>query len=134
MIFVDSNIPMYLVGGPHPLREKARRTLESLAGRGESLVTSVEVLQEILHRYASIHRRKAIHPAFSALLDLVDEVIPVTLEDVLQARDVMFSVSALSPRDALHIAVMNRRGISRILSFDRDFNSAPGIERLPADD
>ena len=132
MTFVDSNIPMYLVGSPHPLRDEARRALEALAIAGERLVTSAEVLQEILHRYTAIRRPEAIHPAFSALLDLVDEVFPVTLDDALRAREVLFSIPSVSSRDALHIAVMGRRNVSRILSFDRGFDHAPGLQRLPA--
>ena len=132
MTFVDSNIPMYLIGSPHPLRDEARRTLEALVIAGEKLVTSAEVLQEILHRYTAIRRPEAIHPAFSALLDLVDEVFPITVDDTLRAREVLFSVPGLSSRDALHVAVMDRRGVSRILSFDRGFDRAPGLRRLPA--
>ena len=132
MTFVDSNIPMYLVGSPHPLRDEARRTLEALVIAGEKLVTSAEVLQEILHRYTAIGRLDAIHPACSVLLDLVDEVFPVTVEDTLRAREVLFSIPSVSSRDALHIAVMDRRKVSRILSFDRGFDRAPGFRRLPA--
>ncbi len=72
-------------------------------------------------------------PAFSTLLDLVDEVLSLTLKDALEARDAMFSLPALSPRDALHLAVMSRRGISRILTFDRGFDDVPGLERLPTE-
>lgn len=132
MTFVDSNIPMYLIGSPHPCRDEARRALESLALTGERLVTSVEILQEILHRYSAIRRPDAIHPAFSALLDLVDEVFPVILDDALRAREVLFSVPSVSSRDAMHIAVMERCGVPRILSFDSGFDQAPGIQRLPS--
>lgn len=56
MIFVDSNIPMYLVGAPHPHKDSARRLLEQTVAQGEVLVTDAEVLQEILHRYGSTLR------------------------------------------------------------------------------
>src|ERR1700730_12512664 len=54
VIFVDSNIPMYLIGRPHPNKEGAQRLLEEAAIAGERLVTDVEVLQEILHRYDAL--------------------------------------------------------------------------------
>ena len=73
MIFIDSNIPMYLVGAPHPHKTDVRRWLEELVSGRERLVTDAEVLQEILHRYVSIDRRDAIQPAFDALLGIVDE-------------------------------------------------------------
>ncbi len=36
----------------------------------------------------------------------------------------------LSARDALHVAVMLGQGISRIISFDADFDRVPGIVRI----
>jgi len=70
VIFVDSNIPMYLVGGPHPNKVTAQRMLERCIADGERLVTDAEVLQEILHRYVAIHRRDAIQPALDAALGM----------------------------------------------------------------
>jgi uncharacterized protein len=131
MILVDSNIPMYLVGAAHPNKEAAEATLERLILDEVPLVTDAEVLQEILHRYTAIHRREAIRPAFQALLGLVDEVFPVTLADTEAASQLLLDSSDLSARDALHIAVMQRYGVSRILTFDRGFDEILGIERLP---
>ena len=129
MIFVDSNIPMYLVGGDHPNRAAARHLIElAIAGR-ERLVTDAEVLQEILHRYAAIERRDAIGPASSTLLAVVDEVYPIELEDVERARTLV-TTSRLSARDAVHLAVMQRRGVTEIMTFDRGFDGIPGIVPL----
>ena len=130
MIFIDSNVPMYLVGHDHPLKSQAERLLEAAIGGGERLVTSAEVLQEILHRYVAIDRRDAIQPAFDALLGVVDEVVPVEEADVLRARDLVIRTKVLSARDALHVAVMLGQGISRIMSFDADFDRVPGIVRI----
>ena len=130
MIFVDSNVPMYLVGGPHPHKADSQRLLESAIAAGERLVTDVEVLQEILHRYVAIHRRDAIQPAFDAVLDVVDEIFAVTLEDALRAKDIVLGKPRLSARDALHVAVMERHDVRRIMSFDAAFDDVPGLTRL----
>jgi predicted nucleic acid-binding protein len=130
MIFIDSNIPMYLVGAAHPLQNAAQILVERLAAANERMVTSVEVLQEILHRYTAIQRRDAIDPAFRVLLSLADAVLPVEQADVLRAREIVQLPSALSARDALHIAVMERHKVKRVLSFDADFDRWPGIERV----
>jgi hypothetical protein len=108
MILVDSNIPMYLVGATHPHKVDAQRALERLVADDERLVTDVEVLQEILHRYRAIDRADAIQPAFDALLGVVDDVLPVERGDVERARDVLLGRWSLSARDALHVAVMER--------------------------
>ena len=130
MIFIDSNVPMYLIGRNHALKAQAEELLESAVTSGQRLVTSAEVLQEILHRYVAINRREAIAPAFDVLLDVVDEVIAVEEDDVVRARDLLLGTKTLSSRDAVHVAVMVRQGISRIMSFDTGFDRVPGITRL----
>ena len=130
MILVDSNIPMYLVGADHPRKIDAQRLLERCAVERERLVTDVEMLQEILHRYAAINRREAIAPATEALLSIVDDVLPVELSVALRARDIVLARSRISARDALHIAVMEHHDIETILTFDRGFDEQPGIRRL----
>jgi predicted nucleic acid-binding protein len=132
VIFVDSNIPMYLVGQPHPHKLGAQHLLESAIAAGERLVTDAEVLQEILHRYAALDRKDAIQPAFDALLGAVDEVLPVTLADVERAKTILLGKRRLSARDALHAAVMEREEITRIMTFDAGFDSIPGLTRLHA--
>ncbi len=121
---------MYLVGAPHPYKETALRLLERSINRGERLVADAEVLQEILHRYVSIHRRDAIQPAFDALLNVVDHVYPVDVDDVQRARSLLFELSGLSARNAVHVAVMHRYAIDRILTFDSGFDGVRGIERI----
>lgn len=130
MILVDSNIPMYVVGAAHPHKLDAQRLLEIAISAGESLVTDAEVLQEICHRYGAIGRHEAIQPAFDAVLSLVDDVLPIERQDAEAAKDILLRYSSLSARDALHVAVMHRHGIKRIMSFDGGFDTQPGIDRV----
>ena len=130
MILIDSNIPMYLVGAAHPHKPDAQRLLEGAIAGGERLVTDAEVLQEILHRYVAIDRRDAIQPAFDALLGVVDEVFPVEPADVERAKTIVLGSRRLSARDAIHLAVMARRRVDRIMSFDSGFDGFPGVLRL----
>ena len=130
MIFVDSNIPMYLVGAPHPHKAQAQRLLDRCAADRERLVTDAEVFQEILHRYVAIRRRDAIQPAFDALLTIADDVFPVDLRVVERAKTIVLGNERLSSRDAVHLAVMQRERVERILSFDCGFDGSPGVERI----
>jgi predicted nucleic acid-binding protein len=131
VILIDSNVPMYLVGADHPNKTAARSLLEVAVARRERLVTDAEVIQEILRRYAAIDRRTFIEPAMDALLGVVDEVYPIELLDVTRARDIVLS-SRLTARDAIHVAIMQRHGIARIMTFDDDFTEVPGIGRYRA--
>ena len=130
MIFVDSNIPMYLVGASHPNKDAARRLIERSVARRERLLTDVEVLQEILHRYVAIGRRDAIQPAFDVLLAVVDEVVSIELSDAQRARALVLGPGELSARDALHVAVMERNGIEYVMTFDSAFDRVSGIRRV----
>jgi len=130
MIFIDSNIPMYLVGAPHPHKVDAQRLLENLLSERVRLVTDAEVLQEILHRYVAIDRRDAIQPAFDAILGIVDQVLPIDLLAAERAKTIALGSTRLSARDALHLAIMEQHSINRILSFDAGFDGHPGIARL----
>ena len=75
-------------------------------------------------------RRDAIKPAFDALLGVVEEVYPIELTDVERARALLTSRRRLSARDALHLALMERNGIRRVLTFDSGFDGIPGIQRI----
>ena len=130
MIFVDSNIPMYLVGAPHPNKDRATAILTQLVSDGEQLVTDVEVYQEILHRYTSTQRPGAIDAAFESLDEIADDVLDFGMSEIRVAREIIAAVDGISARDALHVAVMRRAGTNRILSFDRGFDLVPGVERL----
>ena len=130
MIFIDSNVPMYLVGAAHPHKIEAQIFLERLIAAGQRLVTDAEVLQEILYRYTAIQKREAIRPALQAILSIVDQVLPIEKAEVLRAAEIVQNPAMLSPRDAIHLAVMERHRIRSILSFDSDFDHWTGIERI----
>jgi predicted nucleic acid-binding protein len=104
--------------------------LEKLISQRERLVTDAEVLQEILHRYVAINRRHDIQPAFDALINVVDEVLSVDQTVAERAKQIVLAYTRLSARDAVHLAVMERHGIDRILTFDSGFEGFPGITRL----
>ena len=94
------------------------------------MVTSAEVMQEILHRFVAIRRPEAIQAALDVLAGVVDNVFPIEAADVTNARDVLLSRARLSARDALHVAVMRRHGIERVMSFDAGFDAVGWIERV----
>ena len=117
MIFIDANIPMYLVGAAHPHKQDAARLLEHAAAAGECLVTDVEVLQEILHRYTAIDRRGAIQDAFDAMSAVLDEVFQIDLAAVDHARSLIQSYGGPVGATRSTLATM-QHSVARIMSFD----------------
>lgn len=130
MIFVDSNVPMYLVGDSHPNKDRALTLLTRFVQDGERFVTDVEVFQEILHRYTAIQRPDAIDPALASLQAIADNILTFGMLEIRAARSLIDLVKGISARDALHVAVMRKAGVRRILSFDSGFDSIPEIERI----
>lgn len=130
MVFVDSNVFMYLVGAAHPHKVDAQRRLEGLVADRARLVTDAEALAEILHRYVAVDRRGYIQLAYDALLGVVDEVLPVERETLERAKQLVLQYPTMPVRTAVHVAVMQMRGIDTVLSFDTGFDRVPGVVRL----
>lgn len=128
--FLDTNILMYAAGAEHPLREPCRQALARAVDRSASLVVDAEVLQEILHRYFAIRRPDLARTVYRATVKLVDEVLPVLESSTERALVLLEEHPGLSPRDAVHVATMEERGLTRILSTDRHFDLVERVERV----
>ena len=124
MIFVDSNVFVYAVGRPHPLRGEAQEFFLHSRRAGARLVTSAEVLQELLHIYLPVGRIRTLDAALELAVHGTDRLLPVTPEDVLQARTLAQRHSGLTARDLLHLSVCLRHRIGRIKTFDRGLLAA----------
>ena len=85
-----------------------------------------EVYQELLRRYTGINRFQALGDALETPDSIVDEALTFSLLEVREARAIIESVRGISAYDAIHVAVMRRAGIGRILSVDRGLTTAPG--------
>lgn len=129
-VFVDSNIPMYVAGREHPLREPARRFLESARSGVHEICTSTEVLQEILYRYTALQRRDLAVTVYELFVQMCPTVFPVTLADTDRARTLVASSEGVGVRDAIHAAVMLNNDVTAIATFDEGFDQIDGVERL----
>ncbi len=124
MIFVDTNVLMYAVGRRHPLRSEAQRFFEESLEGQVRLVTSVEVLQELLHAYVPVGRIETLDSALTLAESRMHTIWPVEMEDVLLARHFLDEHEELDSRDYLHLATCKRRGAKEIKTFDRALGAA----------
>lgn len=135
-IFLDTNVQVYAAGRPHELKQPCQEVLTLAADYHTPFVTDAEVLQELLHRYLAL---RAWEPqgreSFASFAELMEgRVEPVYAEDVEQAARLVSRYSRLDARDLLHLAVMQRLGITHIVSADAGFDRLAEVERLdPAD-
>lgn len=124
MIFVDTNVVMYAVGRSHSLREPARRVFREAAREQQPLVTSAEVLQELLHAYLPVGRFAALDAALALVEGAVREIWPVDAADVRLARRLAGEHRNLGARDLIHLAACRRRGVREIRTFDHHLAKA----------
>jgi predicted nucleic acid-binding protein len=120
MIFVDSNVFIYAVGRSHPLREEAQGFFLESSEEGKRLVTSAEVLQELLHVYLPVRRMETLDAARELATMGVDHVFPIDPAAVLHARDLVHRFPGLTARDLLHLSVCQLNKIKELKTFDHN--------------
>jgi uncharacterized protein len=76
------------------------------------LVSSAEVLQELMHAYLPVNRMSTLDAALALAQARLGSVWPVEAEDVELARSLIDRYPALGARDLLHLASCTRRGVS----------------------
>ncbi len=129
-VFLDSNVPMYVAGAEHPHRAPALRFLERVRAGEVEAVTSTEVLQEILYRYAGLGRLDLAAEVYDIVVSLCTEIFDVSLADTDRARDLLLAGEGLFARDAGHAGVMLTRGLEWIATFDLGFDFIVGVRRV----
>ena len=126
--FIDTNILMYAVGTPHPLKEPCLAILKRVSDGEITAVTDTEVFQEIAYRYWSQRKWQVAVEVLSAYHALFDEIYPIEKTQLSSYYQLLGDHPDLFPRDAIHIAVMHHHGLQRIYTADRDFKRVPGLE------
>ena len=129
-VFVDANVPIYATGADAALAGPSIEILRASRFAPGLCVTDAETLQEILYvmlRRGLRDRGRETIAAFDAAMN--GGIEPVLREDVLRAAAYDFP-PALQARDRVHVAVMERLGVRRVISADAAYDAVPGIERL----
>lgn len=130
-VFLDTNVPMYAGGVPHPQRDGARRAVLAVAGGEIDAVTDSDVFQEILYRYLRTGEREkglAIFDSFYRVM--FGRILPVDAVDARSARDLADRYPHLSARDLVHLAVMLRHQIAVVVTADVGFDAVPDLRRI----
>jgi len=118
VIFVDTNVFMYITGGEHPLKQEATEWFRSARRDRELLATSAEVGQELLHAYLPAGRLRDLSDSL-ALWSSVDRIWAIEGPDIERAHRLVVDHPRLSARDLLHLACCRRHKATGIKTFDR---------------
>lgn len=132
--FIDTAVIMYAAGGEHPLRDSSRRILSRIGNGDLNGVISVEVIQEILHRFVSVRRPEVGRAQASEAMDFFAPVLPITHALMRRVPDLALKYPSLDARDLVHVATCIHEGITDIVSPDRGFDQVAELRRIdPAD-
>ncbi len=128
-VFIDTSVIMYAAGRAHHHRDACRAVLTQVASGELAGVTSVEVVQEILHRFARGDRDVGARMA-QGVLDLFGDLLPVDRQVIGATVARYRSDAGLSARDAIHVATCEVHAITELVSVDTDFDDIEGLTRI----
>ncbi len=84
--FIDTCVPMYSIGREHNLKIPCAFVLHCILNNYIQTFTSVNVFQEMLHRYKREKKLKIGLFAFDYFLKTNISFLPINLEDIYIAR------------------------------------------------
>ena len=128
--FIDTAVLMYASGAEHPLRAPCRRVMLAIGSGELAAVTSVEVVQELLHRFIAIRRVEIGRQLASDAMDTFAPVLPISHALMRRVPDLAARYPSLSARDLVHVATCVHEGITEIVSPDRAFDQVAEVRRL----
>lgn len=129
-VFIDTNIPIYAGGKPHPNKEPCANVIMAIAKGEIQAVSSAEVLQEILHRHCLTKERAKGIKMLHEFRELLSDIFPVTIKEVNMAATFLEKYPDIEARDAIHIATMLTNDIKLILSTDKHLDDIQGVKRI----
>ncbi|MEE9151934.1 MAG: PIN domain-containing protein [Thermoplasmata archaeon] len=127
MILVDSSFFIGLVDKKDQWHKKAIRVLEKI---NEEMIVSDLIISESVTSIGNRSGGKAGKKLYEFFVDncqivYVDEVLLKEGMNIFLKYDGKLSVA-----DSVSVAIMKKRKISRIASFDSDFDKVRGIKRV----
>ena len=127
MRLLDTNIFLYAAGRSHPYKDPCIRLLQDAARRIGEYAIDTELLQEVLYVYGLRGERTRGLTAFDDLIAAFPDPFPIGRDEVVEARRLLEDYPALSPRDAIHAAVVITQALEGIITTDRAFHEVRGL-------
>jgi predicted nucleic acid-binding protein len=118
VIFVDTNVFMYAVGREHRHRDDARSFFFESLESPEVLVSSAEVLLELLYAYLHGNRIPTLDAALRLARGRLGAIWQIERDDIDLARSLSEQYPGIGARDLIHVACCTRRGVDRIKTYD----------------
>lgn len=133
LLYVDSNLFIYpIIYDPSAIPEAARakaKLLEIASGSMKACTSTLtwDEVTRVTRRLFGSEKAAEQGASFLKLPNL--KLLKVDVEIVSHAQ-ALLERHNLKPRDAIHAATALKNGISKILSYDEDFDTVPDLVRL----
>ncbi len=129
MIVVDTTILVLAVGADHPLRDAARRLVESVASRMLEATTTPEVVQEFAHVRARRRGRRDAVALARRYAELLSPLIVTDADHLERGLRLFGEHPALGAFDAV-LAAAALADDAALVSADGDFAAVPSLRHV----
>lgn len=130
MKLLDTNVFVYAHGRPHPYRQPCRALIAELETEPVDYNVDTELLQEILHLYSLQGDRAFGLNVFDVILTIFPYPFAVGRSEAVAARRLVEAYPGLSPRDAIHAAVVLTQDLDALVTTDKAFTDVAGLSVL----
>jgi uncharacterized protein len=129
--FLDTNVLLRYFANDDPVKAQAALALLQRVERGEErvIVSPMVVFEVVFTLQRSYKMSKAdIRRLFWRILSLRD--VQLAEKPVFKAAFDLYVEKNIAFADAYHAAWMQRRNITEVYSWDREFDRVPGLTRI----
>lgn len=130
MNFLDTNIILRFVLQDHPVYSPKAGIIVEKINQGENVYTSWLVIFETIFVLLHTHKLSKVEVAEKLLPLLNFETLHIENKSLVGKTFIYFVQKNVSFADAYSVALMEKKKLKRIYSFDRDFDKFPQIKRL----
>ncbi len=131
MIFIDSNVILRFILNDDPkLSPKAAKIFQKIEKENITVFLSQIILAEIVYVLLKVYKLKRLDIKEKLLSIIAPDTISIKDKAILPFAFDIFVSKNVDFEDAFLVALMEKRRIKEIYSFDGDFDKFPQIERL----
>ena len=130
MIYLDSNFFLFSLFDQTIKGENARKLAQKIIDGGEKAITSALTFDEVMWIVLKNKRKEALRSTVESIYGMPNLSVKGVSESIPLDALALMEQFNLKPRDAFHVAIMKREGITEIASDDPDFDRVKGLQRI----
>ena len=129
-VYLDSNLFIKSIISITAEGEKAREVISKIKNGEYNAHTSTLTLDEVMWVVQNFKDKETAYEAGKTLMRATNiNFISVGIEIISKSLEI-YKNTPLDPRDSIHLATMQSKGIKTIISQDSDFDKIKDIKRL----